>query len=92
MTRSRGFQRRDGSQTGTSGPAPVLLLVCPTRPIKNRPIDVSPDSRLHVGIDMTNAFLTHLIGEEVTKKIRGIVELSEREQYDDEFAVIHGLV
>ena len=43
-------------------------------------------------MDMTNAFLTHLVGEEVTKKIRGIIELSEREQYDDEFAAIHGLV
>jgi hypothetical protein len=42
-------------------------------------------------MDMTNAFLTHLVGGEVTKIIRGIIELSEREQYDDEFAAVHGL-
>lgn len=41
---------------------------------------------------MTNAFLTHLVGEEIAKQIRGIVELSEREQDDDEFAAFHGLV
>lgn len=41
---------------------------------------------------MAVAFLTHLVGEGITKKIRGIIELSEREQSDDEFAAFHGLV
>lgn len=40
---------------------------------------------------MTHAFLNHLVGEEVTKTIRGIVEASVRKADDDEFADFHGL-
>ncbi|KAF8529870.1 class I glutamine amidotransferase-like protein [Gautieria morchelliformis] len=53
--------------------------------------NVWTSSGVVAGMDMTNAFLTHLVGGEVTKTIRGIIELSEREQYDDEFAAVHGL-
>ncbi|GJJ08230.1 hypothetical protein Clacol_002439 [Clathrus columnatus] len=46
-------------------------------------------SGVTAGIDMANAFLTHLIGEETTVFIRNIIELGVREQDDDEFAVVH---
>lgn len=46
----------------------------------------------HIGADMASAFLVHLIGDEATKKIRGVVELSAKEQGDDEFAEYYGLV
>lgn len=41
---------------------------------------------------MANAFLVHLVGEDVAKVIRGIVELSVRASDDDEFAAYYGLV
>ena len=41
---------------------------------------------------MANAFLVHLVGEEIARTIRGIVELSARERDDDEFAEFYGLV
>ncbi len=44
------------------------------------------------GIDMTNAFLEHLVGSEVASTIRGVVEVSIRKDDDDEFAAFHGLV
>ena len=44
------------------------------------------------GIDMANAFLVHLVGEETARTIRGIVEASAREAGDDEFAEFYGLV
>ena len=47
---------------------------------------------LSTGADMANAFLVHLVGEDVAKVIRGIVELSVRASDDDEFAAYYGLV
>lgn len=44
------------------------------------------------GADMANAFLVHLIGDEIPKEIRGVVELTAKEQGDDEFAAYYGLV
>ena len=41
---------------------------------------------------MANAFLEHLLGEEITKKIRGVVEMAARKEGDDEFAEYYGLV
>lgn len=41
---------------------------------------------------MAHAFLAHLIGEEYTTKLRGIVEAGVRGPEDDEFAAFHGLV
>jgi hypothetical protein len=43
-------------------------------------------------MDMANAFLTHLVGEDAMKFIRSVVELSARGEGDDEFAAVHGLV
>lgn len=43
-------------------------------------------------MDMANAFLIHLVGEEVARTIRGVIELSARNQDDDEFAAFYGLV
>lgn len=43
------------------------------------------------GADMGYAFLKHLIGDEVANKIRGIVEMTEHKQDDDEFAAMYGL-
>lgn len=44
------------------------------------------------GMDMAAAFLVHLIGNELTTFVRGIVELGVRTQDDDEFARYYGLV
>ncbi|TCD60943.1 hypothetical protein EIP91_009277 [Steccherinum ochraceum] len=49
-------------------------------------------SGVTAGIDMTHAFLTHLVGEEVSRAIGGIVEVSVREAGDDEFASFYNLV
>lgn len=40
---------------------------------------------------MANAFLVHLVGADVARSIRTIVELSAKEQDDDEFAEYYGL-
>ncbi|KLO14623.1 class I glutamine amidotransferase-like protein [Schizopora paradoxa] len=49
-------------------------------------------SGVTAGMDMANAFLTHVYGEKTTKQIRNIIELSAKEETDDEFAHEHGLV
>lgn len=41
---------------------------------------------------MANAFLTHLVGEDTTTLIRNVIELTVREQDDDEFAAVHNAV
>ena len=41
---------------------------------------------------MANAFLTHLVGDEIMTAVRGIVELSARQENQDEFAKYYGLV
>lgn len=43
-------------------------------------------------MDMANAFLVHLVGDDVAKVIRGIIELNAKEEGDDEFAEFYGLV
>ncbi|KAF8591045.1 class I glutamine amidotransferase-like protein [Ramaria rubella] len=49
-------------------------------------------SGVTAGMDMANAFLVHLVGHDIARRIRGVVELSSRDQDDDEFAAFHGLV
>jgi len=49
-------------------------------------------SGVTAGMDMANAFLVHLVGDEVARVIRGIVELSAKGEGDDEFAEFYGLV
>ncbi|KAL5485107.1 hypothetical protein ACEPAI_7749 [Sanghuangporus weigelae] len=49
-------------------------------------------SGVTAGMDMANAFLAHLVGEDVVQIIRGIIELSGRASDDDEFAAVHGLL
>lgn len=44
------------------------------------------------GMDMTAAFVEHLSGKEVSEFIRARIELSCRDQDNDEFAAVHGLV
>lgn len=44
------------------------------------------------GIDMAHAFLKHLVGDETTNVIRGIVEVGVRDADDDEFAEFHNLI
>lgn len=41
---------------------------------------------------MALAFITHLVGAELSKVIRGINEVTEKGQDDDPFAEVHGLV
>lgn len=41
---------------------------------------------------MANAFLVHLVGDEVAKVIRGIIEMSAKDEGDDQFAEFYGLV
>jgi hypothetical protein len=53
--------------------------------------EVSDGSR-NTGLDMTNAFMVHLVGEEIAAIMRAGMELRVAGQDDDEFAVIHGLV
>lgn len=43
-------------------------------------------------MDLAGAFLEYLIGAKKTMVIRGIVELSVRDEADDEFAEYHDLV
>jgi len=49
-------------------------------------------SGVSAGIDMTVAWFKHLIGDELTLEIQGIVEVSSKEEGDDEWAGFHGLV
>ena len=44
------------------------------------------------GMDMAISFIEHLVGKKITEHIRGIVELSERKEDDDEFAEMYGLL
>lgn len=43
------------------------------------------------GMDMANAFLTHVYGEKTTKQIRNIIEFTAKQEGDDEFAQEYGL-
>ena len=47
---------------------------------------------MHIGQDMSVAFFEYLNGKELATWVRGIVEVSERAQDDDEFADFYGLV
>ncbi|KAH7332586.1 class I glutamine amidotransferase-like protein [Rhizoctonia solani] len=49
-------------------------------------------SGVTAGMDMANAFLTHLAGPDYATKARNIVELRAAEQGDDPFAEIYGLI
>ncbi|KAF7422861.1 hypothetical protein PC9H_011024 [Pleurotus ostreatus] len=49
-------------------------------------------SGVTAGMDMANAFLEYLLGKEVTKVIRGVIELSAKEEDEDEFAAYYNLV
>ncbi|KAF7973439.1 hypothetical protein HWV62_15132 [Athelia sp. TMB] len=49
-------------------------------------------SGVTAGQDMANAFLRHLIGREHAELIKNIVELSVKEEDEDEFAEHYGLV
>ena len=44
------------------------------------------------GIDMANAFLVHIVGDEVSREIRNVVEHSAKTEEEDEFAEVYGLV
>ncbi|KIJ52507.1 hypothetical protein M422DRAFT_58665 [Sphaerobolus stellatus SS14] len=48
-------------------------------------------SGVTAGMDMANAFVQHLVGEEIAKSIRGIIELNAKDQDEDEFAAFYGL-
>ena len=49
-------------------------------------------SGVTAGIDMTVAWLKQVIGEEQTREIQALVEVSSKEEGDDEWAAYHGLV
>ena len=49
-------------------------------------------SGVSAGIDMTVAWLKHIVGEEYTREIQALVEVSSKEEGDDEWAAYHGLV
>ncbi|KZP14564.1 class I glutamine amidotransferase-like protein [Athelia psychrophila] len=49
-------------------------------------------SGLSAGSDMALAFVEHLTSPEISRAIRGNVEVTEHTQDDDPFAAIHGLV
>ena len=42
-------------------------------------------------MDLASAFLDHLVGKEITKVIKGIIELTARDEGDDEFAAYYNL-
>jgi hypothetical protein len=44
------------------------------------------------GSDMALAFMSHLVGPQITRVIRGQVEIAELTQEEDPFAAFHGLV
>ena len=41
---------------------------------------------------MANAFMIHITNAEWAAKVRSVIELGVREEKDDEFAEIHGLI
>ncbi|KAI0785630.1 class I glutamine amidotransferase-like protein [Abortiporus biennis] len=49
-------------------------------------------SGVTAGADMGYAFLKHLVGEKIANVVRGLVELSNKAEDDDEFAEVHGLL
>ena len=70
----------------TAGASPGLIphMLCAERLLDR--------SMMTVGLDMANAFLEFLAGKELAAAIRSRIELGVRNQEDDEFAEIHGLV
>jgi hypothetical protein len=52
--------------------------------------DASPLATL-AGMDMAAAFCQYLVGAEITRIVRGTIELSNRCQDQDEFADFHHL-
>jgi len=49
-------------------------------------------SGVSAGSDMALAFMSHLVGPQITRVIRGQVEIAELTQEEDPFAAFHGLV
>ncbi|KAH7101525.1 transcriptional regulator [Auriculariales sp. MPI-PUGE-AT-0066] len=49
-------------------------------------------SGVSAGIDMTVAWLEHVVGTQLTLEIRAVVEYTKAEQDNDEWAAYHGLV
>jgi len=47
---------------------------------------------ISLGMDMANAFMVHITNAEWAAKVRSVIELGVREEEDDEFAAIYGLV
>ena len=45
-----------------------------------------------IGMDMASAFLDFLAGKELATFVRRGIELGVRNQEDDEFADVHGLI
>ena len=41
---------------------------------------------------MANAFLESLVGQDVTRQVRNIIEFVPKDEGDDEFAAVYGLV
>ncbi|KAF7376409.1 DJ-1 protein-PfpI domain-containing protein [Mycena sanguinolenta] len=49
-------------------------------------------SGVTAGMDLAGGFLDHLVGKEMGLAMRSFIELSMKEEDDDEFAAYHGLV
>jgi len=54
--------------------------------------NVWTSSGVSAGSDMALAFVSHLVGPQAARAIRGLVEVTELTQEDDPFAAFHGLV
>jgi len=90
-------------QRATTNKAAFRMI---TEQTKDRPVTwvaqarwvVSDDKRIWTssgvtaGMDLAAAFLEHLTGTKSAMGIRGIMELSVRNEADDEWAAYHGLV
>ena len=42
-------------------------------------------------MDMAYSFLVHLVGEDVARTIRNIIEFTPKSEGDDEFSEVYGL-
>ena len=70
----------------TAGASPGLFpqMLCAERLLDR--------SMMIIGLDMANAFLEFLAGKELAEVVRSRIELGVRNQEEDEFAEVHGLV
>lgn len=54
--------------------------------------NIQTESFAFAGSDMALDFVQHLMGPQIARSVRGLVEIPETSHRDDPFASIHGLL